>query len=663
MHFDATEHDEDSQVTAHQKPKPPVAISQLWVNSTAFPSNPNPRAYTGYFYSSSHLLNRIWYAGAYTLQLSTIDPKEGSALIDYNRRLDHNQSPRGTWYSNFTISKGKSVTTDGAKRDRMVWPGDMSIAVPGIAVSTHDMESVRNALEVIFDHQYSDGSLPYAGPPMGYGGEFSDTYHLHTLLGTYNYVLYSGDVEWLAKHWQAYKVALGISIAKVDDVGLLHVTSTADWLRPGMSGHNLEASALLVSVLQNTFALDRWLSASAPADTSPTHTTQTEKETWTTTIDRLTYGIEKLYCPESGMYADNLEEAWCNEPGHVLPQDGNSWVLLAHNPPLSRRQSSERLYQISDLLRRRWLKHGALAPEFPNVISPFTSSFELLGHCAVGEIDTAVELMLGMWGYMLHGPGMTNSTCVEGYRTDGYAQYPAYWSPARGSHAHGWSTGPTTALTGGVLGIRFGEPAGKYWVVKPELSKWLSFARGGTSTKLGKWEVKIKRLRGHDGRVGETLQVNWPKGTTGRVEWGGEVFVLNHTVPEESRDGMFKASRLVEGREVHVFCGPDVGWPERGERLERFREEKAEGEGQRGNGWQYLNEVMHDPAGPTFLFPDKNWKAPELEERPVGKVDWAKMEEMWEKEIPVEAGMPPWHVEGFSGVIGKDSRTTEPEEL
>lgn len=103
--------------------QPSVNISDVWIVCTAFPSNPNPQAYTGYFDSSSTTLNRIWYAGVYTLQLSTIDPKEGSAIIEFNRHWDNNQSPFGSWYSNFTISNGTSVTTDGAKRDRMVWPG------------------------------------------------------------------------------------------------------------------------------------------------------------------------------------------------------------------------------------------------------------------------------------------------------------------------------------------------------------------------------------------------------------------------------------------------------------------------------------------------------------------------------------------------------------
>lgn len=86
-----------------------VLISSVWVNCTAFPSSRNPRAYTGYFESSSDLLNRIWYAGAYTLQLNTIDPSEGSASNGHN---DEN-APAGSWNSNFTVANGSSVIAGG----------------------------------------------------------------------------------------------------------------------------------------------------------------------------------------------------------------------------------------------------------------------------------------------------------------------------------------------------------------------------------------------------------------------------------------------------------------------------------------------------------------------------------------------------------------------
>ena len=89
------DHGNHRQHGKHRKRR--ASITKIWVNCTAFRSNPNPRAYTGYFESSSTMLNRIWYAGAYTLQLSTLNPAEGSALIDYNRPWDGNKSPTGSW--------------------------------------------------------------------------------------------------------------------------------------------------------------------------------------------------------------------------------------------------------------------------------------------------------------------------------------------------------------------------------------------------------------------------------------------------------------------------------------------------------------------------------------------------------------------------------------
>ena len=564
------------QVFGWGKPKkqPGVAISAIWVNCTSFPSNPNGRAYTGYFDSSSSLLNRVWYAGAWTLQLSTLDPREGGALISYNRNFDHNHAPEGAWFSNFTIANGTAVTTDGAKRDRMVWPGDMTIAVPGIAVSTYDMLAVRNALNTIYDHQYGDGSMPYAGPPMGSFGEFSDTYHLHTLIGSYIYVLYSGDLEWLKKRWPAYLVALDVSIGKVDEFNLLHVSSTADWLRPGLSGHNLEASALLYEVLGNSIKLATWIDKKRTS----------QIKLWENMRLRLERGIASLYCEQDGLYGDNKGRRGCKGEEEVLPQDGNSWVLVSHalsSPKVAR--------NISENLRSRWTKFGAPAVEFPNVISPFASSFELLAHVAAKNTDAAVELIELMWGYMLDGPGMTNSTLLEGYRVDGYIQYPAYWSAARNSHAHGWAAGPTTVLMQGILGIKLETPLGRTWTIEPHLTKWLDYAQGGFATKLGKFEVVMTLMRSlSTGRKVEVLEAAVPEGTSGTIKWGGKEQVLS-------------------------------AWREGGARFKFFR--YLDGSEAEQNLIWSISEADSD------FVRDDTWEKPVAEERPVGVVNWEALEQ------------------------------------
>ncbi|WYZ38979.1 hypothetical protein EsH8_III_000893 [Colletotrichum jinshuiense] len=614
--------DQEPQGRSDRDPylKPWVTLKNLWVNCTAFPSQSNGRAYSGYFHSSSDMLNRIWYAGAYTLQLSTIDPQEGSALIDYNRNWDHNESPTGSWYSNFTIANGTAVTTDGAKRDRVVWPGDMYIAVPGIAVSTYDMVAVRNALDVLFEHQYSDGSLPYAGPPLGFRGEFSDTYHLHTLLGAYNYVKYSGDVDWLAKRWPAYLKALNVSIDKVDHTGLLHVTSGADWLRPGMTGHNLEASAILSAVLDKSIKLAEWLHDDRPA--------ARPRGVWSGLRTVLNAGIQQLFCKDTGLYSDNIGQRSCRGPEHTDPQDGNSWALISGATPHSRRPV------VSQNLRSRWTKHGAPAVEFPNVISPFVSSFELLAHAAADNHDAAVELMLLEWSYLLDGPGFTNSTLAEGFRVDGGVQYPAYWSAARNSHCHGWSSGPTSALTSEILGIKLLAPAGAEWTVRPHLTKWLGFARGGFATSSGIFEVKLTRVitstsstatNQQKRRRGQVIEITTPEFTNGTFEWGAYSVKIDveggKTIAwvawdgddeDDNDDGDDVASKGSEGvvEQLDVALG----------RVEAPSEDE----------WHRQSFIYRDD---TRIVYDDSFAAPQMVEREAGEVDWDALEANYVKPL------------------------------
>ena len=69
-----------------------------------------PEKYQGWFLSSDDALNRIWYAGAYTSQLNMIPPN----------------TPDGG---------AQPVIFDGAKRDRLIWVGDIAQDIPTIADS------------------------------------------------------------------------------------------------------------------------------------------------------------------------------------------------------------------------------------------------------------------------------------------------------------------------------------------------------------------------------------------------------------------------------------------------------------------------------------------------------------------------------------------------
>jgi hypothetical protein len=163
-----------------------VSLQSLHVQFLAAPKQ-DLQAYTGWFHSNDELVNKIWYAGAYTNQLCTINPTSGNALV-HHRSFG---SQTVLWWNNATITNGSSTITDGAKRDRLVWPGDMSIALESIAVSTGDLCSIRMGLGSLFVKQQSNGRLPYAG--QAFSNIESYTYHLHSLIGLSYLYRFSGD--------------------------------------------------------------------------------------------------------------------------------------------------------------------------------------------------------------------------------------------------------------------------------------------------------------------------------------------------------------------------------------------------------------------------------------------------------------------------------------
>ncbi|CAG8092468.1 unnamed protein product [Penicillium salamii] len=469
-----------------------VQIRGVRVNYTAAPDQ-DLRAYTGYFHSDDELINKIWYAGAYTNQICTINPKHGNSLVhlsdDSSKEIELPDT--ATWWNNYTITNGSSTITDGAKRDRLVWPGDMSIALEAIAVSTGDLYSVRTALESLFVLQKANGQLPYAGKP--FLDLTSYTYHLHSLVGASYLYRFSGDKEWLSQHWSQYKRGVQWAVSSVDSTGLANITASSDWLRFGMGGHNIEANAILYYVLQ-----DAQILASELQDTS-------SAARWKHIAGNIKIAAnEKLWDDKNGLYVDNQTTT-------LHPQDGNAWAIKA-NLTNSTRQSTI----VSNALKARWGTYGAPAPEAGKTVSPFIGGFELQAHFLANQPNSALDLIRLQWGFMLNDPRMTQSTFIEGYSTDGSLHYAPYANDPRVSHAHGWSTGPTYALTAYAAGIQLTGAGGSTWRLAPQPGN-LTSVDAGFSTTLGNFSTKFRKSGGSFVQFSFVAPLN----TTGSVSLPG----------------------------------------------------------------------------------------------------------------------------------------------
>ncbi|KIW99505.1 uncharacterized protein Z518_11244 [Rhinocladiella mackenziei CBS 650.93] len=160
----------------------------------------------------------------------------------------------------------------------------------------------------------------------------------------------------------------------------------------------------------------------------------------------------------------------------------------------------------------RWTPFGAPAPETANTMSPLFSSFELQAHYIAGQPARAMELMRRMSAnFMLDDPCIANSTFIEGYASDRMLHYAPYDDDARISHAHGWATGPTSALTFHVAGLSIVSTQGKTWVLKPSPGD-LEWVGAGFTTGPGTFAAKYE-LNGD----GWPYWFQTPEGTSGSL--------------------------------------------------------------------------------------------------------------------------------------------------
>jgi hypothetical protein len=462
-----------------------VDLDRVSLHFTAAPAMKNPADYANYFYSSDPLLNRIWYAGAYTMQLDTIDPKTGRVW----------EAPDAGWDNSGDVGVGSTILVDGAKRDRTVWPGDLGIEIPSSYAAFGDTVSARNALTTMYQHQRDTGELPYSGPMMNKYG--SDTYHLWTLSATSDYYRYTGDRRWLAGIWDGYKRGVDFIGQKVDGRGLVSITGTSDSVRILAKGENLTANVLMWRVLSTGSQL-----ASAEGDAALAQSYAARAAALRTAIDA------NFWDESAGAYRFYPDST-------IHPQDGNSlavWYGLADQAKARR---------ISEVLKGGWNDVGSTAPENKGNPGVFSGSMEVNADFTAGgqSADQAgVDLIRHEWGYMLDNPHGTGSTFWESYRAGDTCVFCSSYV----SLAHGWATGPTPALTFSVLGIAPDGTGGRTFHFVPHPAD-LSFAQGRITTTYGPVNASWRVDHGS-----YSARLTAPKGTTGRAGiplFGGRVKV------------------------------------------------------------------------------------------------------------------------------------------
>jgi len=196
-------------------------------------------------------------------------------------------------------------------------------------------------------------------------------------------------------------------------------------------------------------------------------------------------------------------------PWAGVAQDADSYALLFGVAP--RRWDARLVRSMQTTLWKTPYGPLSFSPAvgYAAYVSPFASGFEVQGLLAVHDTADALTLVKRLWGYMdASGPDDTAADW-EVLSTSGEPGFGGFTSLA-----HGWSTGPTSALSEYVMGAAPVGAGYRTWVVDPHPGS-LAWVEGDAPTPYGDLNVKW----GHETASGRfVMEVGAPQGTTGTID-------------------------------------------------------------------------------------------------------------------------------------------------
>lgn len=448
----------------------------------------------------------------------TVGLREFNGEEAYFRNLKVVSSAGATLYDNplsstsalsdFNVPGVNTVASilDGAARDRAIWSGDINVEGPTTYYSTDNASYLKGALQILGSYQLSSGFVAGDEPPQvplhtgapiqGSTGSYSASYSIYWLLGLGSYYLYTGDTAFIQQEWPIVKSELAWNASQLDGNGLLTTTTGdgADWdfYDGEKTGEVTEYNVLYYKALLDGAQLATAAGQSAQA------------AAYTQQANALKSAVNAhLFNNSTGLYVTSSTQTT------GVAQDANALAVLYGVAPAGNNASI-----LASLKSRLWTSPYGPVPFSSDtgnraLVSPFVSGYELDARLANNDTANAEQLLSNVWGHMIAPGADATSTMWENVSA-------ADGTPGLGANtslAHGWSTEPTSSLSGYVLGIQPTSPGYGTWSVQPHPGD-LAWAEGKAPTPHGAVQVA---WAGESGVDAFSMSVTAPSGTSGTV--------------------------------------------------------------------------------------------------------------------------------------------------
>ncbi|MBP1625810.1 MAG: alpha-L-rhamnosidase [Holophagaceae bacterium] len=409
-----------------------------------------------------------------------------------------------------------AVITDGARRDRQVWSGDMRVWGPSLYYTTGDKTAANGSLTLFSKYVDASGQTASVLPPQSSidvtsnraaspgNPWYSLGYSMYFIDNLYDYYLHTGDKTLVSDLWSIAQGELAYLASQQDSSNLLNVNSLSGFTwhpqfdavygAGGDATHVSEFNLDYVQSLKHASAL-----ATALEDS-------TSAASYLEQADLVAAAINANLRSEGGLY-----EISNTRTGYTA-QDANAKAVLYGVAPSTDVQAI-----LDTLTADLGTSNGPKAfsanyfTTYNNgagVISPYISNWEVLARLEQGDTAGALDIINKLWGRMVAEGDYYSGATWESL--DASTGNPV---DDNISLAHAWSSGPTAALSKYVLGVRPVTPGFQTWKIQPQMGT-LSWASGRVPTPYG--ALTFKWAQSHDG-VPFMAELVVPTGTTGTL--------------------------------------------------------------------------------------------------------------------------------------------------
>ena len=452
------------QLTVRNCPQP-IKLRKVTVNFTSYPVGNR-----GSFQSSDSMLNKIWEASRYTVQLCMHDGYE-----------------------------------DCPNREQRQWVGDAYVETKVNYAVFGDTKLAAKLLRQIAQSQRSDGITMMFYPGDDRGGVLNlfniKDFVLHWISTIWEYYRFTGDDELVRELYPNVVKAVAWFEKRIDSQGLLSNIPPwvfGDWAPLDRRDQNTILNAFFYNILRETAQMAKLVREEAPA------------EHYDSLAEHIKTAInERLWDGRRGVYVDaNVEGVLSRR----VSQQANALCLLYDIAAPEKRSrilsyifGQERLKpflkatvpEATTSSPHTWTSRQSIFDEEGKVVQaqPFFMHWVNAALAHIGEFERLVQLIRGLWGKMIDAGASTT------WET---------WS-REASECHGWSATPAYDLTTYVLGVR-GVTAGfSHFAVEPHPAG-LEWARGVFPSVRGdipvSWRSSVEEFR---------IEGSVPKATTASV--------------------------------------------------------------------------------------------------------------------------------------------------